>query len=99
MSEKCIALLMFTYNNGVLPHPINTLFSLNNERQNCNTRHNHDLQINTGNGELVYKLFSFHGVQIWIHISKKIELIYHNMHALRTYQKRTYKTMIYHYIV
>ena len=47
-----------------LPHPINNLFALNNERHNYNTRHNHDLQINTGNGEIVYKLFCFHGVHI-----------------------------------
>ena len=55
---------MFKYNKGVLPLHITNMFALNNERPNYNTRHNHDLQINTGNGELVYKLFSFHGVQI-----------------------------------
>ena len=70
---------MFKYNKGGLPLPITNLFALNNERHNYNTRHNHDLQINTGNGELVYKLFSFHGVQIWNHISKKIELMYNGM--------------------
>ena len=67
-----IALLMFKYDKGVLPHPINNLFSVNNERHNYNTRHTHDLQINTGNGEIVYTLVSLHGVHIWNHISKKI---------------------------
>ena len=65
---------MFKYDKGVLPQPINNLFSVNNERHNYNTRHNHDLQINTGNGEIVYKLVSFHGVHIWNHISKKIPI-------------------------
>ena len=78
-----IALLMFKYDKGVLPQPINNLFSVNNERQNYNTRHNHDLQINTGNGEIVYKLVSFHGVHIWNHISKKFRSMYHT-HVLRT---------------
>ena len=67
-----IALLMFKYNMGVVPHPITDLFARNNERHNYNTRQTHDLQINTGRGEIVYKLFSFHGVHIWNHISRKI---------------------------
>ena len=37
---------MFKYDKGVLPHPINNQFSVNNERHNYNTRHNHDLQMN-----------------------------------------------------
>ena len=59
------------YCKGVLPLLITNLFALNNERHNYNTRPNHNLQINTGNGEIVYKRFSFHGVQIWNHIFKK----------------------------
>ena len=80
---------MFKYNKGVLPLPIINLFALNNERHNYNTRHNHDLQINTGNGELVYKFLAF--------MVYKYGIIYpkNHMHALRTYQNRTYKTMIY----
>ena len=62
---------MFKYNMGILPHPINNLFALNSERHNYNTRHTLDLQINSGRGEIVYKLFSYHGVHIWNHISKK----------------------------
>ena len=65
---------MFKYDKGGLPRPINNLFALNNERHNYNTGHNHDLQINTGNGDLFYKLFGFHGVHIWNHISNKIPI-------------------------
>ena len=74
---------MFKYDKGVLPQPINNLFSVNNERHNYNTRHNHDLQINTENGKILYKLVSFHGVHIWNHIPQKIQLMCHT-HVLRT---------------
>ena len=69
-----IALLMFKYHKGILPDPINNLFSTNNNRHNYHTRQTNDLQTNTGKGENVYKLFSFHGVRIWNHISKKIQI-------------------------
>ena len=62
---------MFKYDKGILPQPINTLVAVNNESHNYNTRHNHDLQINAGNGEIVYTLVSFRGVHIWNHIFKK----------------------------
>ena len=63
---------MFKYHKGILPDPINNLFSTNNNRHNYHTRQTNDLQTNTGKGENVYKLVSFHGVRIWNHISKKI---------------------------
>ena len=69
-----IALLMFKYHIGVLPDPMNKLFSLNNEKHNYNTRHANDLQTKLGGGENVYKLFSFHGTYIWNQISKKIQI-------------------------
>ena len=65
---------MFKYDKGVLLLPITNLFALNNERHNYNTRHNQDLQINTENEEIVYKLFNFHGVHIWNHISQTIRI-------------------------
>ena len=68
-----IALLMFKYHIGSLPVPISNLFSINSNRHNYYTRQINDLQLNTGRGENVYKLFSFHGVRIWNHISKKIQ--------------------------
>ena len=55
---------MFKYNIGILPHPINSLFALNIERHNYNIEQSHDLQINAGRGEIVYKLFGYHGVHI-----------------------------------
>ena len=64
---------------GVVPHPITDIFALNNERHNYNTRQTHDLQINTGRGEIVYKLFNFHGVHILNHISQKVQLMYHTL--------------------
>ena len=62
---------MFKYNTGSLPVPISNLFSIN--RHHYYTRQINDLQQNTGRGGNVYKLFSFHGVRIWNHISKKIQ--------------------------
>ena len=74
---------MFKYNIGILPHPITDLFALKKERHNYNTRQADDLQINAGRDEIIYKLFSFHGVHIGNHISKKIQLMYHTL-ALNT---------------
>ena len=65
---------MFKYHKGMLLDPINNLFSLNSNRHNYRTRQTNDLQINTGRGENVYKLFSFHGVRIWNHIFKKNQI-------------------------
>ena len=65
---------MFKFHTGVLPDPVSNLFVLNNQRHNYNTRQNNDLQTNLGRGEHVYKLFSFHGVQIWNQLSKKIQI-------------------------
>ena len=73
---------MFKYNMGVVPHTITDLFALNNERHNYNTRPTHDLKINAGRGEIVYKLFSFHGVHnnyMESCIQKKIKLMYHTL--------------------
>ena len=53
-----IALLVFKYHKGMLPEPINNLFSLNSNWHNYHTRQTNDLQINTGSGENVSKLFS-----------------------------------------
>ena len=69
-----IALLMFKYHKGILPDPINNLFSINSNRHNYHTRQTNDLEVSTGKGEHVYNLFSFHGVRIWNHISNKIQI-------------------------
>ena len=78
---------------GVIPHPITNLFALNSERHNYNTRQTHDLQINAWKGEIVYTLFSYHGVHIWNHISKKnpIVMLYACFKNLRkTYLQSNY---------
>ena len=67
-----IALLMYKYHNGMLPSPINELFITNNTVHNYNTRQRNNLHIQIGNGEEVYRLFSFHGIKIWNHLSNKI---------------------------
>ena len=83
---------MFKYHKGILPDPINNLFSTNNIRHNYHTRQTNDLQTNTGKWENVYKLFSFHGVRIWNHIYKKNQI---DVSALKIFQKHTYWIMKY----
>ena len=87
-----IALLMFKYHIGSLPVPISNLFSINSNRHNYYTRQINDLQLNTGRGENVYKLFSFHGVRIGTTFQRKFKLMYH-MPALKICQKHIYKIM------
>ena len=67
-----ISLMMFKQNNGIVPTPIAKLFELNNLHHNYNTRQNRKLHTQIGNRESVYKLFSFHGINIWNHLSSKI---------------------------
>ena len=65
--------MMFTQHNGIVPTSIAKLFELNNLHHHYyNTRQNRNLHIQIGNRESVYKLFSFHGINIWNHLSSKI---------------------------
>ena len=64
--------MMFKQQNGIDPIPIAKLFELNNLHHNYNTRQNRKLHTHIGNRESVYKLFSFHGINIWNHLSSKI---------------------------
>ena len=64
--------MMFKQHNGIVQNPIAKLFSLNNLHHNYNTRQNRNLHTQIGNRESVYKLFSFHGINIWNHLSSKI---------------------------
>ena len=84
---------MLKYDKGGLPHSINNLFALNNERHNYNTRHNHDLKINTGNEELFINVLVFMVYTYGIIYRTKFQLMY-DMLGLRTYQNLIYKTMI-----
>ena len=66
-----ISLLMFKCHHNILTSPLNDLFTVNNTQHNHYTRQHADLHVNTGSRENVYSLFSFHGIHIWNHISKK----------------------------
>ena len=64
--------MMFKQHNGIDPTPKDKLFELNNLHNNYNTRQNRKLHTQNGNREYVYKLFSFHGIYIWNHLSSNI---------------------------
>ena len=76
---KRIALLMFKYKMGVVPHPITDLFALNNERHNYNTRQTHDLQINAGRVKLFISFLAFMGYIYGIIYPEKFQLMYHTL--------------------
>ena len=67
-----ISLLMFKQHLHILPSPLNDLFAVNDTHHNYYTRQHKDVHTNIGLKENIYRLFSFHGVHIWNHISKKI---------------------------
>ena len=56
---------------NILATPLSELFIVNNTRYAYFTRQHNDLHVNIGLKEGVYKLFSFHGIHIWNHISIK----------------------------
>ena len=67
-----ISLLMFKRHTGSTPLPINNLFTENNAQYTYFTRQINNLHTQIGKNEKVYKLFSFHGINIWNHMSRKI---------------------------
>ena len=66
-----IVLQMFKQQTGRVPVLIDNIFAINDEYHNCNTRQSKNLHTQIGNQELVYNLFSFHGINIWNHLSHK----------------------------
>ena len=52
--------------NHILPTPLGDLFIVNNIRHDYFIRQHNDLHIDIGLKESVYKLFSFHGIHIFI---------------------------------
>ena len=68
-----IALLMFKYSIGVLPTPIHSLFTRNDDYHHYNTRNRDSLLIARGNSESVYKIFSYCAIKIWNHIRRNID--------------------------
>ena len=69
-----ISLLMYKIHMGNVPLPIYNLFIINNLHHNYNTRQKNDLHTQIRKKENSYKLFRFHGINIWNHISKKIPI-------------------------
>ena len=57
-----------------IPLPMNNLFTVNNAQHNYYTRQIDSLHTQVGKNEKVYKLFSFHGINIWNHMSQKIPI-------------------------
>ena len=70
MVMQRISLIMFKNYFNILPTPLSDLFIVNNTRYEFFTRQHNDLYVDIGLKEGVYKLFSFHGIHIWNHISK-----------------------------
>ena len=60
---------MFKRHIGITPLPINNLFIVNNAQHAYYTRQINSLHTQIGKNEKVYKMFSFHGINIWNHIS------------------------------
>ena len=79
--------MMFKQHSGIEPTPIAKLFALNNLHHNYNTRQNKNLHTQIGNREYVYKLFSFHGINIWNHLSSKIytDVSYACLNSVKTH--------------
>ena len=71
------------------------LFAINNEYYNYNTRQSKNLLTLIGNRELVYNLFSLHGINIWNYLSPKnsSDVSYA---CLNNWLKNTYNSMISH---
>ena len=63
---------MFKRHTGITPLPMNNLFTVNNAQHDYYTRQIDSLHTQIGKNEKVYKLFSFHGINIWNHMSRKI---------------------------
>ena len=57
-----------------IPLHICNLFIMNNLHHNYDTRQENDLHTQIRKKENSYKLVSFHGINIWNHISKKIPI-------------------------
>ena len=68
---QIISLIMLKKYLNILPTPLNDLF---NTMYEYFTRQHNDLHVDISLKEGVYKLFSFQGIHIWNHISKKISI-------------------------
>ena len=62
---------MFKRHIRIIFFQINNLFIVNNVQYIYYMRQINSLHTQNGKNVKVYKLFSFHGINIWNHISKK----------------------------
>ena len=69
-----ILLLMYKIHMENIPLPICNFFIIHNLQHNYNTRQKKYLHTQIRKKENSYKLFSFHGIDICNHISKKIPI-------------------------
>ena len=77
-----ISLLMFKRHIGITPLPIINIFIVNNAQHAYYTRQINSLHTQIGNNEKVYKMFNFHGINIWNHMFRKISIDVH-IHATK----------------
>ena len=66
---------MFKRHIGITPLPINNLFIVNNAQHAYYTRQINSLHTQIGKNEKVYTMFSFHVINIWNNISRKITIV------------------------
>ena len=69
-----ISLLMFKYTHGNVPVSVSQLFRTNNEYHNYNTRNCAHIHVPVGTTEASYRTFGYRGINIWNHISQKINI-------------------------
>ena len=77
-------MMYWIHHIGITPLPMNNLFIENTTQHAYYTRQINNLQTPIGNNEKVYKLFSFHGINMC------------HTHATKTYQKDIYKGIPFH---
>ena len=85
---------MFKRHIGITPLTINNLFTVNNAQHTYYTRQINSLHTQIGKNEKVYKLFSFHGINIWNPMSQKINIDV-SYACYKKYQKSIYNALPY----
>ena len=63
---------MYKHYINIVPQPIHSLFSRNDELHNHSTRQSNHLHLPIGKREGIYTTFSFHGIRIWNYMTMHI---------------------------
>ena len=85
---------MFKRHIRITPLPINNFFIVNNAQHAYYTRQINSLHTQIGKNEKVYKMFSFHGINIWNHMSRKITIDV--SYATKNFQKGIFNGTRFH---